>query len=222
MQLAHTLYDEIAGRALALAARREMNFEIRLPRPPSPVVRAIVEHAKQRPYFHLDGYMERDFNHRGDRLSTRTHKILRSDLDRDLHNHPWHYATLILEGGYWEVTPRDFDQPYALDRDDGHRVRTWYGPGNLLVRCHPRFRHRLEVPEGGYAITCFSYLAKHRDWGFFTPQGVVYWDHFDFFKSLAPAEIEKLSPDHPMMIAPTGWAYDLEYLTRRRASPEGV
>lgn len=212
MNLAHNAFDQIAGRALGYAASRGLNFEVKFPRPPAALVEAIVRRSRQNPYFNLDGYMERDWLHRGPRLNTRTHKILRSDLDRDLHNHPWHYATLILDGGYWEVTPRDYDQPNHLDRDEAYRVRTWHGPGTLLVRCHPRFRHRLEVPLGTITTTCFSHLPKHRDWGFFSPQGIVYWDHWDLYKELHPAEVETLTWDHPMMISPAGWAYDPHFL----------
>ena len=31
------------------------------------------------------------------------HKIARSDKDRDLHDHPWSFVSLILRGGYDEV-----------------------------------------------------------------------------------------------------------------------
>lgn len=213
MKLLHDAYDLAAGSALEWAASRGVNAEFRLPFTPTPaMVRRVVEHSKKTPYFDLDGYMKRDFNHQGERLVSRTHTILRSDLDRDLHNHPWHYATLILDGGYWEVTPLDFDQPNHLDQEDRYRVRTWYGPGTLLVRCHPRFRHRLEVPEGTSTTTFFSYLPKHRDWGFFAPQGTVYWEHWDYYKDLPPEQAFSLTWDHPVMIGPDGWAYDRDFL----------
>ena len=33
------------------------------------------------------------------------HHFLRSDQDRDLHDHPWHFTSLILWGGYVEELP---------------------------------------------------------------------------------------------------------------------
>ena len=33
------------------------------------------------------------------------HKFMKGDPD-ELHDHPWPYATLILKGGYWEITPK--------------------------------------------------------------------------------------------------------------------
>ena len=34
--------------------------------------------------------------------SVKLHHILRSDDDRDLHDHPWSFVSVILRGGYWE------------------------------------------------------------------------------------------------------------------------
>lgn len=72
------------------------------------------------PYFDLSGYMERwwlfnayagqeelDESKRHDRKykwlpSIRIHHILRADLARDLHDHPWDARTIILKGWYIE------------------------------------------------------------------------------------------------------------------------
>ena len=32
------------------------------------------------------------------------HKFLKGDPD-DVHDHPWNYVTVILKGGYYEITP---------------------------------------------------------------------------------------------------------------------
>jgi hypothetical protein len=78
------------------------------------------------------------------------HKICLSDPD-DLHDHPWWYATLILKGGYWEVTPKG---------------RFWRGAGHFRVSS-PTSLHRLEIPEGAQgAWTLFFRGSKIRDWGF--------------------------------------------------------
>lgn len=78
------------------------------------------------------------------------HYICLSDPD-DLHDHPWWYATLILKGGYWEITP------------DG---RFWRGPGHFRIRS-PQSLHRIEVPEnspGSWSL--FFRGPKVQNWGF--------------------------------------------------------
>lgn len=78
------------------------------------------------------------------------HKICQSDPD-DLHDHPWWYATLILKGGYWEITPQG---------------RFWRGPGHFRIR-RPQDLHRLEVAEGtGSCWTLFCRGGKVQPWGF--------------------------------------------------------
>ncbi len=113
----------------------------------------------RRPYLHLEGYMERFWILRTPWLSARLHRILRSDHDRDLHDHPWDYASVILRGGYWEVTA------------DGKR---WYGPGSVVFR-RAGHLHRLVLPDGAPATTLFIHRRKRRDWGFRTATGWVDW-----------------------------------------------
>lgn len=78
------------------------------------------------------------------------HKICLSDPD-DLHDHPWWYATLILKGGYWEITPKG---------------KFWRGVGHFRISS-PQSLHRLEIPEGSDgAWTLFLRGFKLRNWGF--------------------------------------------------------
>jgi hypothetical protein len=76
------------------------------------------------------------------------HKICLSDPD-DLHDHPWWYATLILGGGYWEITPTG---------------RYWRGPGHFRISS-PQSLHRIEVQENP-SWSLFWRGPKLRDWGF--------------------------------------------------------
>lgn len=64
--------------------------------------------------------------------------ITGSDLPVE-HNHPWGYFTLILSGGYYEVRGEE---------------RKWHRPGWCTIRSHTDF-HRIEIPEGKFAITFF-------------------------------------------------------------------
>jgi len=77
------------------------------------------------------------------------HKICLSDPD-DLHDHPWWYATLILKGGYWEITPEG---------------KFWRGPGHFRIS-PPESLHRLEIPEGHSSWSLFFRGMKVKEWGF--------------------------------------------------------
>lgn len=77
------------------------------------------------------------------------HKFLQSDPD-ELHDHPWPYLTIILKGGYWEVTPKG---------------RFWRGPGSFRFAT-PKSLHRVELEKGISAWTLFIPGPKRRDWGF--------------------------------------------------------
>lgn len=62
----------------------------------------------------------------------RVHKICRSDSDRELHDHPFTFLTIILRGGYYEHLA------------DGSK--TWHGPGSILLRS-AEVLHRLELKK---------------------------------------------------------------------------
>lgn len=95
--------------------------------------------AERTPYFHLAGYMRRDwilgYRHAGrnsaaptpfcdqvfstnalynwlvGRVCIRAHTIVRSDNDRHQHDHPCASISIVLAGGYWEaLEPPDFVQ----------------------------------------------------------------------------------------------------------------
>lgn len=141
---------------------------------PNRLVDALVRHAKRNPYRHLDGYMERYWLLRTRWLSCRLHVILASDDDRALHDHPWNYATVVLRGGYTEVTPDPVISglTWACHLPEGQR-REWIAPGRVLFR-RAESLHRLEVPRGQTCLTLFFTGRKRRSWGFQTPQG---WLH---------------------------------------------
>ena len=86
-----------------------------------------------------------------------------SDLDIE-HNHPWGYFTLVLSGGYYEIT------------DD---KKEWRGPGWWAFRRHDEF-HRVQIPEGGHAMTFFIKGRRKKNSTFFkSPDGIMkdlkYW-----------------------------------------------
>ena len=134
----------------------------------------IIAFAKRTPYRHLPGYMERFWIVPYGRLgiAARVHHILRSDDDRAFHDHPWPYLTIILKGGYVEVTPIFCDGIYQGER------RIWRGAGSVLFRS-ARSWHRLEVPPMVDTWTLFITGRKRQQWGFMiAPKHKVSWREF--------------------------------------------
>jgi hypothetical protein len=114
----------------------------------------------------------RTFHHRtdGDYLTRYTlfktrwfnvylHQFHRGDADPELHDHPWHFASLILAGGYFEQM---------------HYGTFWRRPGQLLLR-PARTAHRVILRAGHPAWSLVVTSRKVREWGFWTPGGWVRW-----------------------------------------------
>ncbi|ADC73169.1 conserved hypothetical protein (plasmid) [Thioalkalivibrio sp. K90mix] len=158
----------------------------------------LIRRAERTPYFHLKGYMERYWLLGGtardprpviqrawvgsilDRwvgrlVCVRIHRILSSDHDRHLHDHPCSSASLILEGGYWEIFPKRQDQHPS--EDAVHYRRVWRGPGTVVVR-RAGTRHRLELEPGVTPVSLFVFGPRTQKWGFYTESGKVYWREY--------------------------------------------
>lgn len=96
------------------------------------------------------------------------HRTLRSDED-GLHDHPWPWASYILNGGYFEDTPEG---------------RFWRGKGSFRIRKATDF-HRLVLPswinEQEQCWSLFFVGKRQKRWGFLNQDGVwVYWrDYLD-------------------------------------------
>lgn len=90
------------------------------------------------------------------------HQFLRDDDDRALHDHPWPYLSVILRGGYYEITGAG---------------SAWYGPGTILTR-HATHRHRVELHQGKPCWTLFITGPRVREWGFYCKHGWVHWREF--------------------------------------------
>lgn len=84
------------------------------------------------------------------------HIFVASD-DDCLHDHPWNFWSLILSGGYWEVTTTG---------------KKWYGPGRLLYR-PASWKHQVVIDKK--AVTLCVTTGKLRNWGFWTKAGE--WIH---------------------------------------------
>lgn len=82
-------------------------------------------------------------------FSIRVHQWIRSDDKRYFHDHPWHFITLVLKGGYTDVSLSGRDVLSA---------------GNIRFR-HALHQHYVEVPPGG-AWTILLTSMPVRNWGF--------------------------------------------------------
>lgn len=91
------------------------------------------------------------------------HHILRSDADRELHDHPWDFLSLILLGGYREESPV------------GRLSRKL--PGMVLFR-RAEHRHRVLLVNDRPAWTLVFTSGKKRSWGFWRGAAFIPWRAF--------------------------------------------
>lgn len=122
------------------------------------------------------------------------HHILRDDQD-DLHDHPWDFVSIILKGGYFDVTPglnvhryelRDSEtvfDPYRLCRRP--IFERWCRPGRVTqhkARDAHKIRLMPTIVDGGMTRRSSWSLVftgpKKRDWGFWTPSGWMPWKSY--------------------------------------------
>lgn len=103
------------------------------------------------------------------------HHFHRSDEDRELHDHPWGFWSLILWGGYVEVTPAQ--REFTTSLNEPRVKRAWIGPGKLIYR-PAEWIHRVEIPVGKCSWSLVVTTSKRRCWGFWTRQGWVPWKLF--------------------------------------------
>jgi len=91
------------------------------------------------------------------------HKIVRSDDDRALHDHPWLNCSIVLKGGYIEITGKKW---------------LWRGAGSIVFR-RAKALHRLAIHSAvPVCWTLFITGPRIRDWGFACPKGWVHWKDF--------------------------------------------
>ena len=92
------------------------------------------------------------------------HKVVRDDSDRDLHDHPFDFISLVLSGGYLE----EFADGTTLHR------RPW-----TVVRRQAERLHRVMLTESRRPAWTLVWLGSHRrEWGFNTVRGWVPWRRY--------------------------------------------
>ena len=83
------------------------------------------------------------------------HLIWRADNDRHLHNHPWNFMSIILRGGYLELT------------EIGNRR---WRPGSMH-RMGANHFHAIKSLDREPTVTLVFVGKKKQDWGYKTDRG---------------------------------------------------
>lgn len=148
------------------------------------VVDYLIKRSKKTPYFDLPGYMERhwlfnpyDRNTHSKKYSflpsIRVHHILRADLARHPHDHPWDARTIIMRGGYSERRMVGFDALGEPMYENHLRV-----PGNTATINYGEYHSIDAVSEGGVWTLFITY--KYRgNWGFWVNGHKIPWQQYE-------------------------------------------
>ena len=96
------------------------------------------------------------------------HNIRKPDHGRHLHDHPFGFLSLVLCGGYEELTVN----PIWEDFQFAERVRWW-----SLKSPGMRGRHRITRVLPNTWTLVFRGPYRHT-WGFYTSEGFVQWQEY--------------------------------------------
>jgi hypothetical protein len=112
------------------------------------------------------------------------HRMCGPDPADHLHDHPWTFVSLILWGGYTEERADTRSAPlYAA------LARRWPGsctPGAPEERRPLSVRlmrldeaHRIVSLRRRTSWSVVLHLPRRRKWGFYTPEGYLFWQTYD-------------------------------------------
>lgn len=114
-------------------------------------------------------------------LNVYIHKFLRSADDRALHDHPWWFVSLILRGGYVEISQTADGKMTALCRTAVLDARSPFWRRCIAYRA-ATYRHRVALPiESGVEQPSWTLIItgrRQRMWGFWCPSRVTGRDPF--------------------------------------------
>lgn len=131
------------------------------------------------------------------------HEFLRSDDDRHFHDHVGWSVSIVLKGGYWEVTPDCADPEYVAEMMPELIPTlswnwTWVEPWSIAIRS-ARMPHFIALgrepvgdisgdqvtwkptktrPDGKRVLSLWIRGPWRRNWGFFTKRGWVDWETY--------------------------------------------
>lgn len=132
-------------------------------RPPDRVIGGVVA-----PYMNR----WRLFNWDGNWPNVYIHRFLRDDDERATHDHPFTFISIVIRGGYYELT----------HGPDWTLLRKWRGRFSIAYR-PARWLHRVELArnEDGTAQEAWTIVLRgrrFRTWGFMCKHGWVHWRKF--------------------------------------------
>lgn len=101
------------------------------------------------------------------------HEMHAPDSDRDFHDHPFNFVSLVLKGGYRELLQDSRTDPHAAQgvrtveygRWSVHRMRTTQG-------------HRIIALKDNPTYTLVLVGRRLQNWGFWTRAGWIQWDKY--------------------------------------------
>ncbi len=102
------------------------------------------------------------------------HHIVRSDRDREFHDHPWKFVAIILWGGYTEETSKG---------------REFIRPGRIISR-PATWQHRVQLDKPSWSLVFTG--KKERSWGFWTKDGFLGWKEWGVRRCKELADIKAL------------------------------
>ena len=99
------------------------------------------------------------------------HRIHRADIERDPHDHPWWFASIVFRGWYREVVRPDKRNPdESIIRDR----RRWSLRSIGLNSAH-------KIVQVGEPLTTFVLTGPKRNkWGFWPGGQYVYWKDYQY------------------------------------------
>lgn len=123
-------------------------------------------------------YLKRWYIIRTKRFGLFVHKFLRSDEDRALHDHPWHFLVIPIWRGYIEHNDRGITRVWPIissrlrkatykHRVELFRAIRWCDKDGVRYILPPS----IELPSW----SIFIRFTKFREWGFYLPTGWIPW-----------------------------------------------
>lgn len=109
-------------------------------------------------------------------LTARVHHIVKPDLDREMHDHPAGFVSVVLKGEYREARPAETEPCFTKHLAGAERYyETARRAGSIAYR-PATCRHRITEVSPGGVWTLFFFVGGIRQWwGFYTPAGKVHW-----------------------------------------------
>jgi hypothetical protein len=100
------------------------------------------------------------------------HRIHRPDADRDPHDHPWWFASLVLSGGYHELV---WDHPENIGRLPYGEDTTLRERNRWSLRTIRRSHAHKITAVRGQLWTLVLTGPRRSSWGFWTDRGFADW-----------------------------------------------